>query len=80
MKLPLTERQQEVLEFITEFIQKNEFPPTITEIQEEVGISNPGSVYGTLSELETKEYIKRTKKHRARNIRLTETGKSLISN
>jgi len=77
MKFPLTERQEEVLSFITEFIEKNEYPPTITEIQAGVGIDNPGSVYGTLSELEKKEYIRKKTKHQARNIRLTKNGKSL---
>lgn len=72
MKMPLTDRQKEVLKFITEFINKNEYPPTITEIQEGVGISNPGSVYGTLSELENKKYIRREEKHKARNIRIVD--------
>lgn len=78
MQFPLTERQEAVLKFITEFIHQNNYPPTIEEIQEDVGINNPGSVYGTLSQLENKEYIWRKEKHRARNIRLTENGERYL--
>jgi SOS-response transcriptional repressor LexA len=77
MEMPLTDRQEEVIEFVGKFIGENNYPPTIEEIQEGVGLDNPGSVYSALSGLEKKEYIKR-KKHENRNIRLTETGEKFL--
>ena len=78
MEMPLTDRQEKVIQYIAEYIYENNYPPTIEEIQEGVGVGNPGSIYGTLSELENKEYIERKKKHKARNIRLTKNGKKFF--
>lgn len=40
---PITERQQEVLDFIREFIRGNKYPPTIREISDHFGISVKGA-------------------------------------
>lgn len=73
IKLPLTGRQAGVLAVIGDFIQGKHYPPTITEIQQELGISNPGTVHRALSSLKRKEYINKIK-NVARGIRLTRMG------
>ncbi|MDP8214097.1 MAG: hypothetical protein RAO92_07530 [Candidatus Euphemobacter frigidus] len=73
IKLPLTGRQAGVLAVIGDFIQRKHYPPTITEIQQELGISNPGTVHRAISSLERKEYISKVK-NVARGIRLTRMG------
>lgn len=40
---PITERQQEVLDFIRRFIRINKYPPTIREISDNFGISVKGA-------------------------------------
>ena len=73
IKLPLTGPQARILAVIGDFIQRKHFPPTITEIQQELGISNPGTVHKSLASLEKKEYITKVK-NIARGIRLTPLG------
>jgi repressor LexA len=53
----LTLRQQEVLDFIKQFIQEHNFPPTIREVAEKFKISVKGS-YDHIKALEKKEYLK----------------------
>lgn len=79
MEMPLTDRQKEVMKSVAKFIHANNYPPTINEIQENTGLNNPGSVYSALTSLEDKGYITR-KKHKNRNIRLTDIGKKYLPN
>lgn len=74
--LPLTAKQEKTLKFITEFINKHNFPPTIKEIQNSLEIKNPGQVFKLLYYLEKKGYIKRNKGEH-RNIRLTELSERM---
>jgi repressor LexA len=67
---PLTERQQEILDFIGREIQKNGFPPTIREIGERLGIRSTNGVNDHLKALERKGYIRR-EKDKSRTLRLT---------
>jgi repressor LexA len=55
----LTTRQREVLDFITEMVQKNGFPPTIREIGEKFKINSTNGVRAILSALTQKGYIRR---------------------
>lgn len=55
----LSERQQNILRFIRDFIADNRFPPTIREIGEEVGISSTSVVKYNLDALEKKGLIER---------------------
>ncbi len=48
----LSERQQKIIQFIIDFVDKNEFPPTIREIGEKVGISSTSVVNYNLAKLE----------------------------
>jgi len=61
IRLPLTASQEKTLQFIIDYIDDKKFPPTIIEIQKEVGINNPGLVHKILLALEKKRYITRNK-------------------
>ncbi len=62
----LTNRQQEVLEFIKLYIVSHKYPPTIREVAEHFKISVKGS-YDHIKALEKKKYIK-CNVHRSRAI------------
>jgi len=55
----LTERQQEVLDFISTKIERDGYPPTIREIGAELGIRSTNGVNDHLKALERKGYINR---------------------
>lgn len=73
IKLPLTSSQAAILSVIGEYIQTRHYPPTISEIQNELGIANPGTIHKALSSLEKKKYIRKAR-NVARGIRLTPLG------
>jgi len=55
----LSERQQEILDFLTAFTAKNGYPPSVRDIGAAVGLSSSSTVHSHLSALEDKGYIKR---------------------
>lgn len=55
----LSARQKNILEFIVSFIQEKEYPPTIREIGEKVGISSTSVVNYNLAKLENEDLITR---------------------
>jgi len=55
----LTERQQEILDYIQKHTQNRGYPPSVREIGEAVGLSSSSTVHGHLSRLEDKGYIRR---------------------
>jgi repressor LexA len=55
----LTVRQQRILSFLRESIEKRGYPPSIREIGEHVGLASSSSVAYQLRELESKGFIKR---------------------
>ncbi len=57
----LSDRQRHILEFIIDFVNDNEFPPTIREIGEQVGISSTSVVNYNLAKLEELGLITRRK-------------------
>jgi repressor LexA len=57
----LSERQRKILHFIVNFVNENEFPPTIREIGEQVGISSTSVVNYNLAKLEELGLISRRK-------------------
>ena len=71
MKERLTERQNEVYEFIRGFMRSQRKPPTLEEVGEALGISSTNAVYKLLRALEKKGYIER-EKHKARGMRLVD--------
>ena len=67
----LTERQNQVYEFLRTYVRRYGKPPTIKEIGESLGIRSTNGVYKMLVVLEEKGYITRTK-HEARGIELVD--------
>ncbi|MBI5498123.1 MAG: transcriptional repressor LexA [Deltaproteobacteria bacterium] len=67
---PLTDRQQEILDFIQHETMKNGYAPTIREIGERLGIRSTNGVNDHLKALERKGYIRRDK-DKSRTLRLT---------
>ncbi len=57
--IELTKRQEEILDFIKNFMVKHGFPPTIREIGEALGISSPATIHAHLKNLETRGVIRR---------------------
>ncbi len=55
----LTERQRQILDFISTRIQELGYPPTIREIGEQMGIRSTNGVNDHLKALERKGYLKR---------------------
>ncbi len=73
----LTERQKEVLEFISSFTEKNSFPPTVREIGEHFDITLR-AVQDHLAALHKKGYISICQK-RSRSIRILKSeGKNVV--
>lgn len=70
VQLPLTEQQQKTLDYIADVFRRMKYPPTIAEIQADVGFKNPGHVFRLLFYLEKKGYITR-QKGAHRGVRLT---------
>jgi len=57
---PLTERQNEIVEFIRLFAKQHKKPPTLNEIGEGVGISWVSAVHKHVAALERKGYLTKT--------------------
>lgn len=53
----LTERQEEILEFIRQFQQENQLPPSTREIQRHFGFSSQTTVMGHLQALSAKQQL-----------------------
>jgi repressor LexA len=67
---PLTDRQQEILDFISRQTLKNGYAPTIREIGEHMGIRSTNGVNDHLKALEKKGHLTR-EKDKSRTLRLT---------
>lgn len=59
MAIPLTVKQQTILDFLKSQIRQNGYPPTVREICEAVGLSSTSTVHAHLETLEHKGYIRR---------------------
>src|SRR6266508_3421167 len=55
----LTRRQQEIWEFLVEYVDGHGYPPTVREIGEKVGLASPSTVHAHLANLERAGLIKR---------------------
>ena len=72
----LTNRQEIVLKKIFNFISEKKYPPTIRELEAELGLASPRGVTDHLKSLEKKGYIERNSS--ARSIRLTEKSLNIL--
>lgn len=57
----LSRRQQAILDFIASFLDENDYPPTIRDIQHELGISSTSVVDYNLKVLEDRNVIRRNR-------------------
>lgn len=55
----LTERQRQILDFLTSYLDAHGYPPTVREIGEAVGLASPSTVHAHLANLERAGFIKR---------------------
>jgi len=55
----LTKRQQEIWEFLVEYVDGHGYPPTVREIGEKVGLASPSTVHAHLANLERAGLIRR---------------------
>jgi repressor LexA len=56
---PLSDRQQQVLDYLTATVNDRGYPPSVREICEAVGLSSPSTVHSHLSSLVKAGYIRR---------------------
>ncbi len=55
----LTERQQEIWNFLVEYVDGHGYPPTVREIGEQVGLASPSTVHAHLANLERAGLLRR---------------------
>src|SRR6201987_6358801 len=70
--LPLTKRQREILDFLTDFIQKNGYAPSLEEIGHRFGLSSLATVHKHLTNLQEKGFIRRAW-NRSRSVEMVPT-------
>ena len=56
----LTNRQNEVLDYIKSYVAKHGYPPTVREIGKALGLNSPATIQSHISSLENKGYIRKT--------------------
>ena len=55
----LTQRQQEIWNFLVEYVDGHGYPPTVREIGERVGLASPSTVHAHLANLERAGLLRR---------------------
>jgi len=55
----LTARQQEIWNYLVEYVDRHGYPPTVREIGEAVGLASPSTVHAHLANLERAGFLKR---------------------
>jgi repressor LexA len=55
----LTQRQQEIWQFLGEYVEGHGYPPTVREIGEAVGLASPSTVHAHLANLERAGLLRR---------------------
>src|SRR5205814_4643771 len=55
----LTGRQQEIWDFLVEYVDRHGYPPTVREIGEAVGLASPSTVHAHLASLERAGRLRR---------------------
>jgi repressor LexA len=79
MPITLYKRQKQILDFIRQYIQKNGFSPTLTEIAHALGVSSLATVHEHLTTMAKKGIIKRYQGS-VRGIEIVEPGNSSSMN
>jgi len=55
----LTTRQQEIWQFLVEYVDDHGYPPTVREIGDAVGLASPSTVHAHLANLERAGLLRR---------------------
>jgi repressor LexA len=55
----LTGRQQEIWDFLVDYVDRHGYPPTVREIGERIGLASPSTVHAHLANLERAGFLKR---------------------
>ena len=55
----LTNRQQQIWNYLVEYVDRHGYPPTVREIGEQVGLASPSTVHAHLANLERAGLLKR---------------------
>lgn len=55
----LTKRQEEIVNYMKEYVVSHGFPPTVREIGKALGVSSPATIHAHLANLEKKGIIKK---------------------
>ncbi|MGN6799002.1 MAG: transcriptional repressor LexA, partial [Gaiellaceae bacterium] len=55
----LTARQQEIWNYLVEYVDRHGYPPTVREIGEQVGLASPSTVHAHLANLERARLLRR---------------------
>ena len=56
----LTDRQNDVLDYIKSYVSKHGYPPAVREIGAALGLNSPATIQSHINALEAKGYIKKT--------------------
>ncbi len=78
MPVTLYKRQRQILDFISQYIQRNGYSPTLAEIAQALGVSSLATVHEHLETMEKKGVIKR-REGTVRSIEITEKDMALRS-
>ena len=57
--MELTGRQQEIWDFLVDYVDRHGYPPTVREIGEAVGLASPSTVHAHLANLERSGLLRR---------------------
>ena len=57
--MAITKRQRQIYDFISDFVQKNQYSPSFEEIREAMGLNSLATVHKHISNLETKGLLTR---------------------
>jgi len=74
----LSKRQQRILEFVSDYIEENGYPPSIREIGAAAGISSTSVVSYNLRRLEERGYLSRDREV-SRGLKLTSTARAQVA-
>src|ERR671938_1164758 len=55
----LTERQQQIWDYLVEYVDGHGYPPTVREIGDAVGLASPSTVHAHLANLERAGLLRR---------------------
>ena len=55
----LTDRQQEIWDFLVDYVDRHGYPPTVREIGQSVGLASPSTVHAHLANLERAGLLRR---------------------